>query len=122
VAKVAVAREARADLTEILWTSFDRWGEEGKARYESLLEAAMQELGANPEHLRSKDCRELAPRIRSVHLRHVGRDHGVRAPVHVIYYRRTRSSIVIVRVLHERMEPSMHLTATAQRVRHPRRT
>lgn len=113
--KVDVARAARADLTEILWTSFDRWGEEGKARYESLLEAAIQELGANPEHLMSKDCGDLAPRLRSFHLRHVGRDYGVKAPVHVIYYRKARSSIVIVRVLHERMEPGMHLTATKQR-------
>ena len=122
MAKVDVARAARTDLIEILWTSFDRWGEDGKARYESLLEAAIEELGANPEHLMSKDCHELAPRLRSFHLRHVGRDLGVKAPVHVIYYRRTRSAIVIVRVLHERMEPSMHLTATAQRVCPPRRT
>jgi len=69
----------------------------------------------------SKDCRKLAPRLRSFHLRNMGRDHFVKAPVHVIYYRRTRSSIVIVRVLHERMDPSTHLTSTARRV-HPRRT
>jgi len=115
VAKVDVTGAARADLIEILWTSFDRWGEDGKARYESLLEAAIQELGADPEHLMSKDCRELAPRLRSFHVRHMGRDHGVKAPVHVVYYRyyrKARASIVIVRVLHERMDPSVHLTAT----------
>jgi toxin ParE1/3/4 len=122
VAKVAVARAARADLIEILWTSFDRWGEDGKARYESLLEAAIQELAADPACPMSKDRSELAPRLRSFHVRHVGRDHGVKAPVHVIYYRRARSSVVIVRVLHERMEPGMHLTATTRRGRRRRRT
>ena len=84
----------------------------------------MRELGADPEHPMSKDCRELAPRLRSFHVRHVGRDYGAKAPVHVIYYRyyqKARSPIVIVRVLHEHMEPSMHLTATTRRGRHPRR-
>jgi toxin ParE1/3/4 len=121
VAKVDVAGAAQADLLEILWTSFDRWGEEGKARYESLLEAAIQELGANPEHLISRDRHDLAPGLRSFHLRHVGRDHGVKSPVHVIYYRKARSSIVIVRVLHERMEPRIHLTATTPLARNPPR-
>lgn len=88
----------------------------------------MRELGADPEHPMSKDCRELAPRLRSFHVRHMGRDHGVKAPVHVIYYRyyryyrKARGSIVIVRVLHERMEPSAYLTATTRRTRPPRRT
>lgn len=82
----------------------------------------MRLLGADPEHPMSRDCRELAPRLRSFHVRHVGRDVGVKAPVHVIYYRKARSLIVIVRVLHERMEPSAHLTATTRRRRPPRRT
>jgi plasmid stabilization system protein ParE len=81
----------------------------------------MRELGADPEHPMSKDCRELAPRLRSFHVRHMGRNYGVKAPVHVIYYRKARASIVIVRVLHERMEPSVHLTATTQRKRPARR-
>jgi toxin ParE1/3/4 len=34
----------------------------------------------------------------------------VRRPVHVIYYRLARDGVIeIVRVLHERMEPSRHL-------------
>ena len=119
MANVRISRRADADLTEILATSLERWGEDGRVRYRSLLVAAMNELGADPERLMSKDCSELAPELRSFHVRHVGRDHGVKAPVHVIYYRKPRSSILIVRVLHERMEPSMHLTATTRRRRHP---
>jgi len=122
VAKVRISGPANADVTEILATSLERWGEAGRSRYRSLLVAAMHALAANPEHLMSKDCGELAPRLRSLHVRHVGRDHGVKAPVHIIYYRKARSLIVIVRVLHERMDPSMHLTATKQRGRPARRT
>jgi len=125
VANVRISRRAYADLAELLATSLQRWGEDGRVRYKSLLATAMRELGADPEHLMSKDCRELAPRLRSFHVRHMGRDHGVKAPVHVIYYRyyrKPRASIVIVRVLHERMEPSVHLTATPRQRRPPRRT
>lgn len=121
MARVRISGDADADLTEILATSLERWGENGRARYRSLLVAAMDELGANPEHLMSKDCGELTPRLRSFHVRHVGRDYDVKAPVHVIYYRKARSMIVIVRVLHERMDPSMHLTVTKRRGRPPRR-
>jgi toxin ParE1/3/4 len=120
VANVRISAGAKADLREILATSLERWGEAGRVRYRSLLIAAMDELGADPERLMSKDCSELLPELRSFHVRHVGRDHGVRAPVQVIYYRKARSSIVIVRVLHERTEPSVHLSATSPRVRHTR--
>ena len=51
--------------------------------------------------------------IRSFHLRHAraGKAEAqVRKPVHVIYYRAVRPGLLeIVRVLHERMEPSQHL-------------
>jgi toxin ParE1/3/4 len=120
VANVRISAGAKADLGEILATSLERWGEDGRLRYRSLLIAAMHELGADPERLMSKNCSGLLPGLRSFHVRYVGRDHGVKTPVHVIYYRRVRSSIVIVRVLHERIEPSVHLTATTPRVRHRR--
>jgi toxin ParE1/3/4 len=120
VVNVRISAGAKADFRAILATSLERWGEDGRVRYRSLLIAAMNELGADPERLMSKDCSELLPELRSFHVRHVGRDHGVKMPVHVIYYRRARSSIVIVRVLHERMEPAVHLTAATPRVRHPR--
>lgn len=57
---------------------------------------------------------DLRPGIRSFHLRHArstdpaGR---VRRPVHVLYYRAVAPGLIeIVRVLHERMEPSRHLS------------
>jgi toxin ParE1/3/4 len=125
VANVRVSAGAKADLSEILATSLERWGEDGRVRYRSLLVAAMHELGANPERLMTKDCGDLLPGLRSYHVRHVGRDHGVKTPVHVIYYRRAyrkaRSSIVIVRVLHERMAPRVHLIAATPRARRPPR-
>jgi toxin ParE1/3/4 len=120
VANVRISEPADADLAEILATSLERWGEDGRARYKSLLAAAMRELGADPEQLMSRDRRELAPRLRSFHVRHMGRAYGVKAPVHVIYYRTARSSIEIMRVLHERMEPGDPFASPTQQT-HPRR-
>jgi toxin ParE1/3/4 len=51
--------------------------------------------------------------MRSYHLRYVrggAATTTVRRPVHVLYYRVVeRGLIEIVRVLHERMEPSRHI-------------
>jgi plasmid stabilization system protein ParE len=56
---------------------------------------------------------ELLRGIRSFHLRNAGADDPevkVRRPVHALYYRVVRPDLVeIVRVLHERMEPSRHM-------------
>jgi len=57
-----------------------------------------------------RDRAELLPGLRSLHVRRVRGDHGVKMPVHVVYYRVVRSGLVeIVRVLHERMDPGLHL-------------
>jgi len=55
----------------------------------------------------------LSRDIRSFHLRHARTDDPeakVRRPVHILYYRALTPNLVeIVRVLHERMEPSRHI-------------
>jgi toxin ParE1/3/4 len=61
---------------------------------------------------------DLAPDIRSLHIRHVRRGRGVGAPVHVLYYRVIDAgSIEIIRVLHERMEPQRHLGTPMRAIR-----
>ena len=60
----------------------------------------------------TRDRGELLNGLRSLHLRHVRTDVSVakvKAPVHNLYYRRIGPGLVeILRVLHERMEPSLH--------------
>lgn len=38
----------------MLATSFERWGEAGRARHQALLEAAVDEIVADPEHVMSR--------------------------------------------------------------------
>ncbi len=110
MAQLRVSHIAQADLASILMTSLERWGESGRARYAALLATAMQKIAADPMGPLTRAHPNLRPGMRSFHIRHVRREHGVGAPVHVLYYRATdEGSIEIIRVLHERMEPQRHL-------------
>lgn len=115
MARFRLSSPAQADLEQILATSGERWGDDARRRYAALLVAAMRQVAADPEGPVTRNRKDLLPGIRSFHLRHARPDRradSVRQPVHVIYYRAVLQGIIeIVRVLHERMEPSRHLSA-----------
>lgn len=77
-----------------------------------LVAAAMRKVSAQPDGTATRDRADLSRGVRSLHLRHVRGGAGVRQPVHVLFYRVVQPGLIeIVRVLHERMEPSRHLDA-----------
>ena len=116
MARFRVAGPAQADLTNILATSAERWGTEGRRRYAILLAAAMRKIATDPESPLTQVRKELLPGLRSFHLRHARGAAAlakVRKPVHVLYYRANQPGLIeIVRVLHERMEPRRHFFDT----------
>jgi len=113
MARFRLARPAQIDLANILATSAERWGTGGRQRYAAVLAAAMRQVADQPEGPLTKKRPELRSGIRSFHVRYTRRsaeDATVRRPVHVLYYRVAQEGVIeIVRVLHERMEPSRHL-------------
>ena len=112
MARFRLARPAQIDLANILATSAERWGTEGRRRYAAVLADAMRQVAAEPTGPLTKKRPDLRSGIRSFHVRHARRSEAarVRRPVHVLYYRVTQKGVIeIVRVLHERMEPSRHL-------------
>ena len=115
MARFRLSRPAQADLAHILATSAERWGIEARRRYAAILTAAMRKVADDPQGPMTRDRGELLPGIRSFHIRHArggDAERNVRRPAHVLYYRAVASSLVeIVRVLHERMEPSRHVAA-----------
>ncbi len=115
MARFRLSLLARADLAQILAVSAERWGLEGRRRYAAVLTAAMRKVAAEPDGAATRDRAELSRGVRSFHLRHarVGYSEArVGRPVHVLFYRVVRPGLVeIVRVLHERMEPSRHFGA-----------
>ena len=113
--RIRISSLARADLAQIFATSTERWGTEGKRRYAALVGIAIRKIASEPEGTNTRARPELSRSIRNFHLRHAHIGEGqahVKKPVHVLYYRIVRPGLVeIVRVLHERMEPSRHIAA-----------
>jgi toxin ParE1/3/4 len=107
-----ISQPAQSDLANILATSAERWGTEGRRRYALLLGAAMRIVAANPVGPLSQTRNELSPGLRSFHLRHAratAPQAKVKKPSHVLYYRAIQPGVIeVVRVLHERMEPSRY--------------
>jgi toxin ParE1/3/4 len=113
MARYRLSGPAKAEIAAILRRSEELHGKEARLRYRACLTAAMRRLAADPAGMSTVDRTELAPGIRSFHIRHIrdeSREAPVANPVHVIFYRVVQTSVVeIVRVLHERMEPGRHV-------------
>jgi toxin ParE1/3/4 len=110
-----LAKPAKADIAFVLRASETMHGVEARMRYRALLTAAIRRVAADPSGLSTADRSDVLESIRSFHIRHSrneSREAPVGDPVHVIYYRAVKPGLVeIVRVLHERMEPSRHISA-----------
>ena len=113
MARFRLARPAQIDLANILATSAERWGDDGRQKYAAVLADAMRQVANEPGGPLTKKRAELRSGIRSFHVRHARRSAAtakVRRPVHVLYYRVAQEGVIeIVRVLHEKMDPSRHL-------------
>lgn len=110
---VRLSELARADIAAILQASEDRHGVVAQQRYQALIALAVDRI-ADATRLQSAIERpELAEGIRCLHLRHIrtrDKDARVEAPVHSIYFQYVGADGVdILRVLHERMDPALHV-------------
>jgi toxin ParE1/3/4 len=113
MARYRLSEPAQADIAMILTRSGELHGPEARARYRACLTAAMRRIAADPEGHSTVDRAGLMSGIRSFHIRHShdeSREAPVANPAHVIFYRVLQPDVIeIVRVLHERMEPRLHL-------------
>ena len=113
MARYRLSGPAKADIASVLRTSEATHGVAARIRYRALLTAAMRRIAANPQGVSSVDRSELFESLRSFHIKHSrgeSREAQVIDPVHVLFYRVHETGVVeIIRVLHERMEPSQHV-------------
>ncbi|MCF3641542.1 type II toxin-antitoxin system RelE/ParE family toxin [Rhizobium sp. TRM95111] len=111
-----LTREAERDLTEIARHTVETFGRDQAMHYAALIERALTMLSDDPLRPSSRAREELAPAVRSFHLAHASpRRH---AASHVVYYHRAAGSakdIIVLRVLHERMEPKRRLADARRR-------
>ena len=113
MARFRISLPAQGDVAQILAISAERWSRDGRRRYAAHLAAAMQRVGAQPDGPNTRRRDDLFSGLRSFHVRYVrnpGPSAKVRERVHVLYYLQIENGLVeIVRILHERMEPSRYL-------------
>jgi toxin ParE1/3/4 len=96
MSRVYYTRDAERDIDNVAEYTLAQWGEEQCAKYIDLLEQTCEVIiPQNARHGRPVPQRPQLQRWRCER--------------HVVYFRRVRGGIEIVRVLHERMLPLNHL-------------
>ncbi len=105
-----ISPQAERDIQAILGWTHERFGEKARLRYEALLIRAIQDVAELPERAGSHDRSEIAPAVRTYHLRS-SRDRvkqpvkKVQHPRHFLLYRiRSDGRVEIGRVLHDGMD------------------
>ena len=106
--KFRLAEPAERDIRNILRETLQMFGPIQVRAYAGIIERGIALIARDPVCLGSVGRDEFAPGVRSLHLEISARRRGGAA--HCLYYTTTRlpdgaEAIVIVRVLHERMEP-----------------
>lgn len=109
---VRLTVEAERDFTEIARYTVTAFGVVQTMNYAALIEHAMSLLAENPLRPASRARDELRPGVRSMHFSRAAAQRH--AAAHVLYYHLVAGAdeaqeIVILRVLHERMEPLKRL-------------
>jgi toxin ParE1/3/4 len=104
---------AASDISVILRETTRQFGPLQRRRYAALIPRAIEMAAEQPDRPGSRPRDELATGLRSLHVETAARRRG--AAVHVVYYlggllEDGSHGIIVVRVLHERMEPLRHLT------------
>ena len=96
--RLDLTAEAEDDLRSLLAYSLATWGEEQRDVYAERLSTAMHELLAHPHLGRTRD--DVSPGLR-----------GRLAGHHGIYYRVDERALIIIRLLHAKLDPARHLHA-----------
>ncbi len=100
VSRFRLALAARASLRSVGRYTQKTWGEMQRRKYIDAMDARFHDLATSPEKGRLRDG--LSPGLRSY-------QEGKR----VIFYRVKEREILIIDILHERMEPALHLEPKA---------
>lgn len=100
------------DIVDILRETTRQFGPLQRKRYAALIERAIEMVAEAPECPGSRQREDLAAGVRSFHIEIAAGRRG--AASHVIYYLcgrldDGRDGVIVVRLLHERMEPLRHL-------------
>jgi toxin ParE1/3/4 len=112
MARFRLSRSADEDILQILAWSQDRFGLEARLRYEALIVAALLHAADHQEGVGFRERPELGDGVLTWHLAHSvtrSRRGLVRRPRHLLVCRWDGEVLVVGRVLHDSMDPTLHL-------------
>jgi toxin ParE1/3/4 len=120
MARHSLSLDARSDIQAILAWTQQRFGMQGRLRYEALLKRAIWDIADDPERHGSRTCPEITAKARVYHINN-SRDRveagigKVAHPRHFLLYRCLEDGrIEIGRILHESMDLVQHLPTEYQ--------
>ncbi|MDO5673235.1 MAG: type II toxin-antitoxin system RelE/ParE family toxin [Actinomycetaceae bacterium] len=87
---------ARQDMSQIWDYSIDHWGFEQTALYFQDMRAAFERLAASPSL--GQVCDVIRPGYRRYAI-----------GSHLVFYRARPAGVDVIRILHQRMDPTLHL-------------
>lgn len=107
-----LTRAADGDIEGILAESGRLFGPHQRERYARLIEQAVERVAEEPDRPGSRPRDDLSAGVRSYHVELAAGRRG--AASHLVYFARGRMAdggdgIVVLRVLHERMDPLLHV-------------
>jgi len=115
--RARLTESARRDISHILRDTLSNFGPLQFERYTDTIEKAISMVAENPDRPSTRLRPELGEGIRSFHLHLATRRRG--GASHVLYFVAetlpdgTRE-VVILRILHDRMEPHHHVTSAGK--------
>ena len=117
MASIRLTGPAASDIAELLEWSEETFGTLARRRYEALIATALKDIAQDWQRAGSVRRDDLKTGCRAFHLRH-SRSRAkvgggvVQSPRHILVYRLVPGDIVVIlRVLHESMDPPRHLDA-----------
>ena len=101
--RVRRSPRAKADINEVLLYTRDAWGAEQAGKYATLIDEAVEAIAENP-HL-GRPRFGVRDGVLAHHISRPGKTAS-----HFLYYRiDLNGDVEVVRFLHERMDPGLHL-------------
>ncbi|MEP9383325.1 type II toxin-antitoxin system RelE/ParE family toxin [Nocardioides sp. KR10-350] len=107
-----VSRAAADDIGEILEWSEEHFGAAARVRYDALIRAALRHASSDRTDGRFKSRPEIGDGVKSWHLANSAtqsRGERVKTPRHLLFCRDEDDLLAVGRVLHERMDPTLHV-------------
>jgi toxin ParE1/3/4 len=102
--RVRLGAAAELDFANIVKWTTENFGARQSRVYQKTLVQTIGELAEGPDVAGSKARDEIAPGLRTVHVAR----HGRRGSHFLMYRMAQKTTIEIVRILHDRMDPQRH--------------